>query len=45
ISGFLFNQSGFQHAIAEMLQRQEPNVKLKKNPIVSPISVTTSPNS
>ncbi|CAF1293025.1 unnamed protein product [Adineta steineri] len=45
ISGFLFNQSGFQHAIAEMLQRQEPNVKLKKNPIVSPISVTTSSNS
>jgi len=45
ISAFLFNQSAFQHAIAEMLQRQEPNVKLKKNPIVSPISVTSNSNS
>jgi hypothetical protein len=41
ISAFLFNQSGFQHAVAEMLQRQQPNVKLKKNPIISSISVTT----
>jgi hypothetical protein len=28
-----------------MLQRQEPNVKLKKNPMISPISVTTTSNS
>jgi hypothetical protein len=45
ISGFLLNQSAFQHAVAEMLQRQEPNVKLKKNPMISPISVTTTSNS
>jgi hypothetical protein len=45
ISAFLLNQSGFQAAVAEMLQRQEPNVKLKKNPIVSPISATTTSNS
>ena len=45
ISAFLLNQSGFQHAVAEMLQRQQPNVKLKKNPITSPISVTTKSNS
>jgi hypothetical protein len=45
ISGFLLNQSGFQRAVAEMLQRQQPNVKLKKNPIVSPISATTTSNS
>ncbi|UJR21257.1 hypothetical protein I4U23_024352 [Adineta vaga] len=46
ISAFLLNQSGFQHAVAEMLQRQQPNVKLKRNPIISsPISVTTSSNS
>ncbi|CAF1556087.1 unnamed protein product, partial [Rotaria sordida] len=25
VSAFLFNQSGFNHAAAEMLQRQEPN--------------------
>jgi hypothetical protein len=42
ISAFLFNQSLFLHAVAEMLQRQQPNVKLKKNPIVSPITVTTT---
>ena len=41
ISAFLFNQSDFHHAIAEMLQRQQPNVKLKRNPSISPISVTT----
>ena len=29
VSAFLFNQSGFHHAIAEMLQRQQPNVKIK----------------
>ena len=45
ISAFLFNQSVFQHAIAEMLQRQQPNVKLKRNPIVSLISATTSTSS
>ncbi|CAF1395141.1 unnamed protein product [Rotaria sordida] len=45
VSAFLFNQSGFHHAAAEMLQRQEPNVKLKKHLIVSPISVTTPKNS
>ncbi|CAF1444350.1 unnamed protein product, partial [Rotaria sordida] len=45
VSAFLFNQSSFHHAIAEMLQRQEPNVKLKKNPIISPISITTPENS
>ncbi len=45
VSAFLFNQAGFQHAVAEMLQRQQPNVKLKKNPILSPISVTTTSNS
>ncbi|CAF1380043.1 unnamed protein product [Rotaria sordida] len=45
ISAFLFNQSDFHHAVAKMLQRQEPNVKLKKHLIVSPISVTTPKNS
>ncbi|CAF4171924.1 unnamed protein product, partial [Rotaria sordida] len=45
VSAFLFNQSGFNHAAAEMLQRQEPNVKLKKHLIISPISVTTPKNS
>ena len=44
ISGFLFNQSVFQHAIAELLQRQQPNVKLKRNPIVSLLAATTSTN-
>ncbi|CAF0810744.1 unnamed protein product [Rotaria sordida] len=44
ISGFLFSQSVFQHAVAEMLQRQQPNVKLKKSPITSPITITTSTN-
>lgn len=44
ISAFLFNQSLFLHAVAEMLQRQQPNVKLKKNPIISPITITTSTN-
>ncbi|CAF3864539.1 unnamed protein product, partial [Rotaria sordida] len=31
VSAFLFNQSGLYHAAAKMLQRQESNVKLKKN--------------
>ena len=44
ISAFVFNQSLFLRATAEMLQRQLPNIKLKKNPIVSPITVTTSSN-
>jgi hypothetical protein len=44
ISAFLFNQSVFHHATAEMLQRQQPNVKLKKNPIISPVRVTTHTN-
>lgn len=42
ISAFVFNQSLFYHAVAEMLRRQQPNIKLKKNPIVSPISMSTS---
>ena len=46
ISAFLLNQSGFNHAIAEMLQRQQPNVKLKGSPIITPsLSVTTPSNS
>jgi hypothetical protein len=45
ISAFLFNQTDFHHAVAEMLQRQQPNLKLKKNPIRSPISITTPSNS
>ena len=45
VTGFLFNQSGFQHAVAEMLQRQQSNVKLKKNPIIPSISLTTQSNS
>ena len=45
ISGFFLNQSGFQHAVAEMLQRQQPNVKLKKNPVTTSLSVTTTTNS
>jgi hypothetical protein len=44
ISAFLFNQSVFHHAVAEMLQRQQPNVILKKNPIVSRVTMTTSNN-
>ncbi len=44
ISAFLFNQSVFLHAVAEVLQRQQPNVKLKKNPIISPVTITTSTN-
>ncbi|CAF4188523.1 unnamed protein product, partial [Rotaria sordida] len=46
VSAFLFNQSGFHHAAAaaKMSQRQEPNVKLKKHLIISPISVTTPKN-
>jgi hypothetical protein len=42
ISAFVFNQSVFLHAIAEMLQRQQPNVKLKKDPIISPVPMTTT---
>ena len=42
ISAFLFNQSVFCHAVAEMLQRQQPDVKLKKNPSVTPMSITTT---
>ena len=38
ISAFIFNQSVFLHAAAEMLQRQQPNLKLKKNPIVLPMT-------
>lgn len=45
ISAFLLNQSGFQHAVAEMLLRQQPNVKLKKNPIIPSISMTTTSSS
>ncbi|CAF2984431.1 unnamed protein product [Rotaria sp. Silwood2] len=45
VSAFLFNQSGFHHAVAEMLQRQQPNVKLKRSPIILPISATTPENS
>lgn len=44
ISAFLLDQSVFLHAIAEMLQRQQPNVKLKKNPITPSIYVTTPNN-
>ncbi|UJR28204.1 hypothetical protein I4U23_009455 [Adineta vaga] len=44
ISAFLFNQSLFHHAIAEMLQRQQPNVKLKKNPIIPPVTINTTTN-
>jgi hypothetical protein len=44
ISAFLFNQSVFYHAVAEMLQRQQPNIKLKKNPIVSSLSIPRSTN-
>lgn len=42
ISAFVFNQSLFYHAVAEMLQRQQPNIKLKKNPLVSPVTMRTS---
>ncbi len=42
ISAFIFNQSVFVHAVAEMLQRQQPSVKLKKNPLISPMTTTTS---
>ena len=42
ISAFVFNQSMFLHAIAAMLQRQQPNIKLKKNPLVSPVTITTT---
>ncbi len=45
ISAFLLNQSGFHHAVAAILQRQQPNVKLKQNPIISPIPMMTSSNS
>ncbi|CAF3081116.1 unnamed protein product [Rotaria socialis] len=44
ISAFIFSQSTFLHATAEMLQRQQPNVKLKKNPVVTLINVTASSN-
>ncbi|CAF1188979.1 unnamed protein product [Rotaria sordida] len=30
ISAFLFNQSDFHHAVAKMLQRQEPNIFSQK---------------
>lgn len=42
ITAFIFNQSLFLHAVAEMLQKQQPDIKLKKNPIVSPITITTT---
>jgi hypothetical protein len=45
ISAFIFNQSVFHNTIAEMLQRQQPNVKLKKNPIISPVTITTTTSS
>lgn len=45
ISAFLLNQSGFQHAVAEMLQRQQPTVKLKKKPAIPSISLSSTPNS
>lgn len=44
ISAFVFNQSMFLHAVAEMLQRQQPNIKLKKTPLTSPMTVTTTTN-
>ncbi|CAF4482417.1 unnamed protein product, partial [Rotaria magnacalcarata] len=44
ISAFIFSQSTFLHATAEMLQRQQPNVKLKKNPVVTLANVTASSN-
>lgn len=45
VSAFLLNQSGFLDAIAEMLQRQQPDLKLKKNPIILPTSITTPDDS
>ncbi|CAF1157278.1 unnamed protein product [Rotaria sordida] len=45
VSAFLLNRVGFHHAVAELLQRQEPSVKQKKNSVISPISITTSENS
>ncbi|CAF1070455.1 unnamed protein product, partial [Rotaria sordida] len=45
VNAFLFNQLGFHHTAAKMLQRQEPNVKLKKHLNISPIFVTTPKNS
>ena len=44
IGAFLFNQSVFHHAVAEMLQKQQPNVKLKNKPIVPSMKMTTSTN-
>ncbi|CAF3193893.1 unnamed protein product [Rotaria socialis] len=41
ISAFLLNQSGFHDAVAEMLQRQQPDVKLKKYPIITPASIAS----
>lgn len=42
IGAFIFNQSVFMHAVAEMLQRQQPNLKLKKNPVASPVTITNT---
>ena len=44
ISAYLFNQSIFNDAVGEMLRRQQPDVKLKKDPVMAPMSVTTSTN-
>ncbi|CAF0777653.1 unnamed protein product [Adineta ricciae] len=44
ISAFLFNQSVFHHATAEMLQRQQPDVKLKKNPIIPRVTINPTTN-
>jgi len=42
ITAFLFNQTVFLHAVAEMLQRQQPNIKLKKNPVIPPLTIPTT---
>ena len=44
ISAFIFNQSLFHHAVAEMLQKQQPNVNLKKNPIIPRVTINTTTN-
>jgi len=44
VSAYLFNQSIFNDAVAEMLLRQQPDVKLKKVPVIPPVSVSTSTN-
>lgn len=44
ISAYLFNQTIFNDAVAEMLQRQQADVRLKKEPVIPPASVPTSTN-